>query len=213
MHAVIVKRWSLLAAVLIPLLLTGAPAHAGTSDVVTGALAFEGRADLSAGTFDGRFTGDLSGSYRAADGQVIPWTVLMAQPGDAAMTSVEVFGCAAGTVTGRLHTKTDDYGQILGMWVDNEIPWYIVAVDATFDFVWHRSGSAGPLVITDAVVDIQLYSEPWTGFGTPTGWVRVVDGGHVQAGAGVAHLDTGDPTSCDEGVLRGTVAELAVAAP
>lgn len=213
MRATRIKRLGVLTAVVGALVWTGPPAAADSSDVVTGALAFEGAADLSAGTWAGTVTGELSGSYREADGQVIPWTAVVVQPGDAAMTSVELVGCAAGTITGRLHTKTNDYGQELGLWFHNTIPRYIMAVDATFEFVWHRAGNAGGLVITAAVVDIQLYTEPWIGFETPTGWVRVVDSGHVTVGAGVAHLDAADPTSCDEGFLRGAVADLALASP
>lgn len=215
MRATWVKRLGILTAVVSSLLWVGVPADAGTSDLVTGALAFEGAADLSAGTWSGTVTGELSGSYREADGQVIPWTTLLAQPGSASTTSVELLDCAAGTVTGRLRTKTDDYGQVYGLWQNNVIARYIVAVDATFDFVWHRAGDAGALAITGAVVDIQLYTEPWIGFETPAGWVRVVDSSHVTAGAGAAQLDTGDPTSpsCDSGTWQGAVADLAIAAP
>lgn len=213
MRAARVKRLGVLTTLVVALVWAGPPADAGSSDLVTGALAFEGAADLSAGTWAGTVTGQLSGSYRETDGQVIPWSALFAQPGTASTTSVELLGCAAGTVTGRLHTKTRDYGQEYGLWVNHVIPRSIIAVKATFEFVWHRAGAAGALVITGAVVDVQLYTEPWIGFETPAGWVRVVDSSHVTAGAGVAQLDTGDPASCDAGTWRGAVADLAVAGP
>lgn len=214
MRATWVKRLGVLMATL-SLLWVGGTAEADSSDLVTGALAFEGVADLSAGTWTGTVTGELSGSYREGDGHVIPWTAAFQQPGDASTTSVELLGCAAGTVTGRLHTKTRDYGQEYGLWINQVVfPRSIIAVEATFDFVWHRAGTAGALAITAAVVDVQIYTEPWIGFETPTGWFRVVDSSHVTAGAGVAQLvDTGDPTSCDTGTWRGAVADLAVAAP
>lgn len=213
MREATVKRLGVMAAAFVMAVAIGAPVEAGPGGLATGALAFEGTADLSAGTWAGTFTGELSGSYREADGQVVPWSVLLVNPATADPASVDILGCAAGTVAGTFRVKTDDYGQVFGLWQNNVIARSIVAVDATFDFVWQRAGGAGALAITAAVVDIQLYTEPWTGFDTATGWVRVVDSSHVTAGAGAAHLDTGDATACDEGVWRGAVADLAVAAP
>jgi hypothetical protein len=183
---------------------------------VTGTLAFEGPADLAAGAWSGVFTGQLSGSYREANGNRIPWTVALMNPGDAALTTVEVLGCTAGTVTGRFHTKTTDYGQVYGLWffsIENVIPRYIVAVDATFDFVWHRAGPVGALAVTDAVVDLQLYTLDWQthGFASTEGWVRVVDTGHLRAGAATARLESDDPTSC-QGVFKGELTEPALKA-
>src|SRR5688572_13066245 len=116
------KRTLLLIAAALALLGPGAPAHAG-DEVATGALAFEGHADLSAGTWNGRFSGELSGSYRGT-----PWSVEVVNPATAALSSVELVGCAAGTVTGRFRIKTNDYGQVFGAWVDNIVPRHIVAV-------------------------------------------------------------------------------------
>lgn len=201
------KRTLLLIAAALSLVWVGAPATADANEAVTGGMAFEGPADLSTGTWSGTFTGQLSGSY-----QGIPWTVAFINPATAALSTVDVLGCTAGTVTGRFHVKTDDYGQVLGEWGDRLVfPTYLVAVDATFDFVWHRASAAGAMVITDAVVDVQRYTANWTGFGTPEGWVRVVDSSHAQAGAATARLENTDPSSC-QGVLQGELTELALKA-
>lgn len=201
------KRTLLLIAAVLSLVGVGAPAHAGANEAATGALSFEGPVDLAAGTWSGTFTGQLSGSY-----QGIPWTVAFVNPATAALTTVDVLGCTAGTVTGRFHVKTDDYGQVLGEWGERVVfPTYLVAVDATFDFVWHRAGAAGAIVITNAVVDVQRYTANWTGFGTPEGWVRVVDSSHAQAGAATARFENTDPLSC-QGALKGELTELALKA-
>lgn len=201
------KRTAVLVAAILSPAWVGTPATADAGEAVTGTMAFEGPADLSTGTWSGTFTGQLSGSY-----QGIPWTVAFVNPATAVLTTVEALGCTAGTVTGRFHVKTDDYGQVLGEWGDRVVfPTYLVAVDAAFDFTWHRAGPAGAIVITDAVVDVQQYTANWTGFETPEGWVRVVDSSHAKAGAATARLENTDPSSC-QGALKGELTELALEA-
>jgi hypothetical protein len=211
------KRLAVAAAALLCLAWVGSPAQAGSNEAATGALSFEGPVDMAAGTFSGVFSGQLSGSYQGASGPRYSWAVELVNPGDARFTSVEP-GCATGTAKGRFHLRTNGFNQVFGAWTDLtlptslsvvKVPRSIVAIDATFDFEWQRAGSAGAMVITDAVVDVQLYTEHWSSWDSP-GWVRVVDTSEATAGLATARIESSDPTSCGAGVLKGELAGLAL---
>ena len=190
-------------------LASAVPAHSASNEVATGALSFEGPADLSAGTWQGTFTGALSGSYIEADGERIPWTLIMDNPAEATFESGELVGCSAGVLDGRVRIATAGSNQVFGAWVNEIVPLPIIGIDATFDVEWAQVGGSGAFTVTGAVVDVELVSYGPSESGPKTFWKRVVDAHDVEAGAGTATLQGDAPASCS-GVLQGAATGVAL---
>lgn len=152
-----------LSALLLPL----SPARAGTA--MSGGVTFEGVVDFATGSWAGTATGSLSGRHIDTDGDEVPWSLIMVAPATADFEYTDPVGlgpCIAGVAHGELRItgKVAEVAEVWGAYAKGgPLPRSIVGLQLTAAFEWRWAGTTGALVLSDLVVQVEVY-----GFGLVT---------------------------------------------